>query len=450
MEITSVNQSLPVLPSFAIVLVLLWGIPLAIWKPFRAYLFALFLPVTLSIPTMTFTRFLGLGAYFNLYDACFIVMLFSVIVELSQDHFVPSFPFLPLVMLGILVLGFAITAEQYGIHYESVRALRWGITLPMHFLAGFIMLRKEKRHSVLLLTLFLGTVLAEGQHLYYVATSPILKAGSQFGQVRSSMFQVARSESWLIAGPYLTGRTFKWPLLQVAVAILLATAVITTQTRTLVVGIMGGLILYWFFFVKLSVSRGRKYLALALATILITVMVSIPTLNLGGVANNFQKRLLGIAEEGAVDPAAIARMEALHIESADWYKGGPITLLFGNGLDYFEQRYHLAEGASNPVAFGHLGYITYLSQLGLLGFWVYAIWLPIATVRRATKIFRRGVSPATHHLAALTGATFLYSIVAFLFSGSFLVTDVISGTLAGFAFAIASRGPAISKDNMTI
>lgn len=449
MENMAVNVQLPVFPGFTIFILLAIGITLAVWKPFRGYLFSLFIPVALPIPTMTFTRFEGLGPYFNLYDACLVVMLTSVAVKAGRSQAISRLPMVPLAMLGVLFLGVIITTMHYGFYYETLRALRWGINVPLYFLGAFVMLRDERRHSSLLLTLFLGAVIAELQHLYFVLTNPALGDESQLGLLRSSMFQMAKSESWLLAGPYIVVRTIKWPWLQVSAAILFLAAAITTQTRTLALGLGGGFILYWLFFVRLDAARSRKYLPIAILAALITILIVIPRLNLGDVALGFTERLTDFAELGATDESAVGRIQALSLESSDWYEGGPVALIFGNGLDYFTQKYMLVQtDTATDASFGHVGYVTYLSQLGLIGFLIYAVWFPFVIVRRAMVLYRTSRNPATRHLAALGGAAFLYCAVAFIFSGHYLVTDVLAGTLAGFVYVglgpLSSIGPLIS------
>jgi hypothetical protein len=298
------------------------------------------------------------------------------------------------------------------------------------------MMRVDKRHSALLFTLLSGAIVAEAQHVFYVITIPTLQMNVSFSQLRSSMFQIARSESWILAGPYLIRRAIKWPWAQAIVAVLFLVAALTTQTRTLALGLLGGCVLCWMLFIRLDAVRSRKYIAMATCIAVITILFAIPRLNFGGVAMNFRERLLNLTKQGFVDLSSITRKEALNIEFSDWYHGGPLTLILGNGLDYFSQKYSLGrEPSGDTIAFGHLGYITYLSQLGILGFLIYAIALPVSVIRRSIGVFRLSSMPASTHLALLAGASFSFSIVAFLFSGHFLMTDILSGTFAGFVFS---------------
>lgn len=434
MPIDTVNSQLPIFNEIILFIIIIMGSIIAIKKPYWGYLFALFLPIALSIPTMTFSRFSSLGSYFNLYDASLLIVIISLISETKLTNTPYRWPNLPFAMMGVLILGFGITTAQFGFRYETLRALRWGIDIPLFFLAAFVMLRDERRHSALLIVLVGGAVVAEAQHLYFVLTNPSLMVESEVSLLRSTMFGLSNSLPLLLAGFYLVGRTVKWLWLQIAIGALFLVVAISTQTRSWALGLIGGLFLSTIFLSKLDPIRWRKNLVLVI-TLTLGMTIILPFFNLSGAARNLQSRFHGLVEGEA--EASNGRNEAAAAELGDWMNTNLAVVVAGNGLDYFTTKYQLGVSELGNIAFGHLGYLTYLSQLGIIGFLIYGVWFPMAVIRRAATVFRHSFLPSTRYLAVLAAASFFFCIVTFFFSGSFLMRNPVVATLAGFAFVMS-------------
>ena len=437
MDAVNVNANIRILPEAAILIVLGVGCVLAVFRPGAAYLSAVFLSIALPIPTMTFTRLNAVGAYFNLYDACAVVVVGAVGSEIIRRRRVPKVAAVTWGMLASVVLGACITANSFGWSYETLRALRWALNVPLFAIAGSVMLSDRRYDKGLLIALLMGALCAEVQHLYFVARTDAIYTGKHLGDIRSSMFQLSKSHAWLLAGPLSFSGTWLVTIANLGVGGLFLTAAITTQTRTVALGLAGGLLIYGWWFVRPDREARKRYVMGVIIVFAVTSLVVVPGLGLGGTVESFTDRLRGVGARASMDESAWARWVALSIESGDWMNGSVDAILFGNGLGYFDQKYYVSSGdLSNAVAFGHVGYVTYLSQLGVCGFVIYACWFPAVVLKNAYGLYSRTARGITKHLIALAAATFIYDAVSFVFSGHYLVNDVLSGTLAGFVLAV--------------
>jgi hypothetical protein len=93
------------------------------------------------------------------------------------------------------------------------------------------------------------------------------------------------------------------------------------------------------------------------------------------------------------DISTLSRQHALKYETDAWLGG---TVVFG-------RRAVLLRKMPNTVAWNHLGHITTLAQLGLLGFIVYSIWLPLVAIRDGRSNWRHS-NPSVRFIGLLAGA----------------------------------------------
>lgn len=420
-----INESLPVFSAAGVTVVLCIGAFLLIVRPYWAFLFSVLVPVGLSIKTMVFSRFPGLGPYFNLYDASLLIAVAATTVEVLRGRTRWRLPGVSLAMMMVLIVGFINTTATFGFAYETLRALRWGLNVPLLIILGASMVTSQERLRQLLAVAFAGAVGAELQHLVLVVLGNSADVGTM--QLRSTLFTLSRSESWLIAGPLLlSGRVWR-PALQVFAGSVFLLANLSHQTRSIGIGIAGAMLVYYLWFAPAR-YRYRK-LRYVVAVFAVTFIVAIPQLSLSDLASNYADRFRQALTAGQDDRSAEARRLAFHIETRDWMAG---NLLIGRGLDYFHIYGAGVEGETQEAGFGHLGYITYLSQVGIFGFLVYALWFPLSVLLRARKLMLNvGATDTTRYAASLTIAAMLFSVISFVFSNHFLATHILIGVLAG-------------------
>jgi hypothetical protein len=421
------TEELPVFAASAIVLMLVLGLLLTVFRPFVGFLISVVVPISLNSHTMTFTRIAG--PYFNLYDACALVGILALAASLIRERRRLIVPRIVLAMGGVLLTGFSLSTVQFGYTYETLRALRWAITLPLYCVMGANMVNTPTRCRSLLLTSFAGALFAKLQHLWVVTTGRLIGLGGS--KLRVMGFGTAKSEAWLVAGPYAVRGKIAHPVIQIAAGALFLAATITHQTRTVAVAIVGALPLHYAWFRTKQASGGIVRTLVVGAILCGLTLFALGQLGLTDTMQNYADRITQTIETRGGDSSAEARKLAVRIEVEDWLESG---LLVGNGLFYFQRYGSGVEGVYDEGGFGHVGYVTYLSQLGLVGFLVYAIIFPLMVLRNTRRIIKDSRLPEfIRYLGILTAAIFLYCAVAFAFTNHFLWTEILPGVCGGFS-----------------
>lgn len=425
----SANSFQLVFQWLGLVIPLIIGGILVIFRPYLAFLFAVLLSVGLSFQTQSFSRTEELGAFFTMYDAILIIFILAFLFDFEKTVTAPGVVF---AMLAVLLIGLLHSTVLLGLFLGPLRMVRWAITIPFLFIFAASMVRGERRLKAFMLTLLIGAVLAEAQHLFLVKEAS--QMAGDVAQVRSTMFIGSTSEAWLLAGPYVAGGLIPHPWVQLAIGSLFLLTNISHQTRSILLGFMGGLLFFYGWFVKGPNSLGPKKLKGLLSLAIIGALLIMMT-GFSEMASSYWDRLIMSTSQKHSETET--RALAFKLEIRDWLDSNLIT---GRGLYYYD-----VHGARSfgPIAWGHLGYVSYLSQMGIVGLLVYGFWFPGAVLRRARRIIKvPGATPAVLHLACLTGACFLDQAIIFLFSGSYLQRLPVPGLLAGAIWAIPlQRGP---------
>jgi hypothetical protein len=134
------------------------------------------------------------------------------------------------------------------------------------------------------------------------------------------------------------------------------------------------------------------------------------------------------------------RERALGVEMSQWWDG---TLVFGRGL-YFFQDVENSDDPAYKIAFGHLGYVTYLSQLGLVGLAVYGVCLLWEVVRRSRFLYFYSDQREVRYLALLAASSILCLSLIFVMSSHFLALGYFApGVLYGGLWALVGTTPAM-------
>ncbi len=98
-----------------------------------------------------------------------------------------------------------------------------------------------------------------------------------------------------------------------------------------------------------------------------------------------KSRFYVLTDTVARDGSISTRARALRVEMQEWLEG---TWILGSGLYFFQI---LDRGNRNIpytwISFGHLGNVTYLSQLCLIGLVVYGIDLPLSVFRNSRHVW---------------------------------------------------------------
>jgi len=433
-----------IFPAALVLAVLLGGLALALIRPYWAFLASIAISIGIGGNTLTYSRLPEGSPFFNLRDAALCVAVVAAVANAFYQRNRLVWPKIATAMVLVLLLGAANTSISLGFTYDTLKALRAALSLPINYWVGANLVTTEKQVKRLLLTCFVATLGAEIQHLiYFVGGSA---EGISAPGLRSLDYSMGQSAAWLIAGPFMVNGRIRRPLLQFAVGVIFLAANITHQTRSVALGAMIGIVFLYGWFVRGALTGSRSRLLSLAAVIAVTLSIIVPYLSLGEAAHNYVARMARTIDVESDSSETIGRRIAFEIEMRDWRDS---NLALGRGLEYF-QVYNRAGGwRESNASFGHLGYITYLSQLGLLGFFVYALWFPFHVLRRARRQFRNSlIQPATRHWELLVGAVFLYDIAMFFFSSDFLGSSVLPGLMAGFvtSFDRSSRSLPYTPD----
>lgn len=426
-------ESVVRLSDSAIFAVLSVGGILALTRPYWAFLFAIFLFIAVDARTLVHSRLSGLGEYFNLSDGCILICVVAAVTDGISRRQALRVPMLPVAMVAVLLLGYANSIFQFGYSYDALRALRWGLNLPILYSVGASILISEQRARQLFVVLLCGAILAEIQHLQLVTANLDIVAGNE-RQLRLLAFYQAHSESWLIAGPFIFAGRIRRPWLQFAAATLFLVAHVTHQTRSVVIASAFAVLFYYGWLIPGRVAERIRRLRPLIIVLATGLLVAIPLAGLSGFVEGYSERMDQLSSDYSDVDGTSGRSDALEIELQDWLDG---NLLTGRGLGYMWSL-HPTIGRTR-IAWGHIGYATYLSQLGLLGFLVYGIWFPLHTLLRTRRTLLVGPwGDTTRHLLGFAGAVILYMIFVSTISGSLLGTDGLPGLLAGLVTAAYS------------
>ena len=411
-------------------LVLGLGLLLLFFRPYWAFLFGVFI-LTAAPANANLARTEELGAYFQVGDACVLVMILACLWERKRALLLPA----PAVVLSaILTMGFLNGLLHMGLTYELMRSLRWGLTFPLLIFLSANLVQDDRKVRPLLLILVLAGIAAAAQHLLLLGAETNL-VEENVGAVRTNQFIQAGTFFWLLAGFYVAGGSIPRPWVQTAIGALFLAGVIAMQTRSLGLAFCGGLVVYYLWFLKgPQAYRWQRFKGLlpifGLGFLMLAVMGL--TAVISGYGERFTKTV-----EGGQDTQS--RWNDIRVELGDWLDSNQVI---GRGLDYYEgSKKGRKSGVSligrTGVAYGHVGYVTYLSQLGLIGFLVYGFWLPLAILKRSRRLLQQPhAPPETIYLAALTGACFIFMPLCNMMSGSLLNITYVPGILGGAVWGI--------------
>ncbi len=88
------------------------------------------------------------------------------------------------------------------------------------------------------------------------------------------------------------------------------------------------------------------------------------------------------------------------------------------------------------IAWGHLGHVTTLAQLGLIGLFVYSYYLPM-TVIKTSRVLWEKTTKEVKFLGLFGGVTMVWYWICFLMSDSYLAQKPLAGIIFGVLWAQA-------------
>ncbi|MCB9433788.1 MAG: O-antigen ligase family protein [Ardenticatenaceae bacterium] len=432
-------------PQSFIFLTLLIGIGLAIFNANNSFLFAVF-GISAMNMTAAFKTRTVLGVYFNLVDAFIVIMLVALAFYLWRNrvsiYFPPFFVFLLITwfigsLIGIWVLGF---------NYEVIRSARWALNFPLALLVAANFVKEEKVSLNLVNVLFAGAVAASLQHLIGFWFLVGNRDQIVFETIRNVGFLTSPISCFLVAATQ--GAKFSKPtnlpsFIWIFCIGLFVSSLLLNQTRSAwIATVIAPFILALLFKQIKGLSR---IFMLLLPILLVIYMFSrlIPAFDpVAIISQRYQSSLDPVHQKLTIE----SRELAIQVETEAWLEG---NLLFGRGFAYnSDRRWRLPFGITETeVAWSHVGYISYLAQLGLIGLLVYGIVVPFGSIKIGNQLFQLDGSEYEIKKIALIGLSCLViNVPLFAMSGSYLQPDMlVPGLLCGALLGVRSSSQKIIR-----
>jgi hypothetical protein len=419
------------------------GIPLAVVRPYRALLLALTVVTAGNVPRFNQTRLPGLGPFFNMADACLLVMAAAFFF----DRIARKKPVRIPQVVGLLILVIGIGAIQsiwkLGWTYETLRAFRWALELPVSIFLGANLVTSSRRAKFLIAALLCANTLSVAQHLLFVVSlwHTMSLTMENYAAMRTIAYGGLSGSFLLTAVVWKPPATRRKRGLLLALGVLYLTGLFLNQTRSLWLVLAGAVpCLMILFRVRFRLRQVLMYCLLlyvvgtGLAYGMRRAMPGIDPVRL--VQERFGSLLNPNTRSGS---QTATRSREFDVEMSQWFEG---TLVFGRGLYFFQTIENRPEGGKY-IAFGHLGYVTYLAQLGLVGLIVYGFYLPLSVIRDGRSLWWRSGSPAVRYLGLLGTASMVHLWIGFLVGSNLLgagtmIIGVIYGSMWGMARQVAS------------
>jgi hypothetical protein len=426
-------------PQFVILLVLGIGIPLAILRPYKAFLLAVLLLTAGNAATFNQTRTSLLGPYLNLGDACLLVALVALFFDKFRSKGPVWLPAVVPVLLFVLTIAACQSFWKLGWTYETARAYRWGLEVPLAFLIGANLVTSTARAKKLLAAVLCGVILSAVQHLFFAST--VWRSRSLNMQTYHMMRTIAYWGGCMSSAFLVTGVIWKLPaniwkkIPFLIVGVLFLTSVVMNQTRSLWLATAGAVLCLLILF-----QKGNHMIGILRAGVIVVLLVFItglvchclaPELDVFKIVGD---KLSLLAEEDPIQAYTATRINQFNVEMDKWLEG---TLVLGRGLSFFQTIRNPKVDRSH-IAFGHLGYVTYLSQMGLIGLFAYGFYLPLVVARDGRCLWRHGDLPVLRYIGLLGAASIICLSIMFMMSSSFLGLGYSApGVLYGSVWSLA-------------
>lgn len=429
------------------------GIPLAILKPYKAFLLVVVLLAAGNAAMFNQTRTVTLGPYLNLGDACLLVAIVALFFDRYRSKKPLRVPQVVPLILFVLTISALQSFWKLGWTYETARACRWGLEVPIAYFIGANMVTSCKRAKPLVAALLCGAALAAIQHLFFIVT--VWQSRSLNMQSYELMRTIAYKSGGMSAAFLLTGLIWKVPTgilkrgLYVIAGMLFLVTILLAQSRSVWFATAGAVPCLLVFLKRRNrVVNVMRFGIIVVLMIFVTAWVCkhlMPGLDISDMATH---RIKLLSEDNIRNIHMGTRERAFKVEMSSWLNG---TLIFGRGL-YFYQTIRNPESHTERIAFGHLGYVTYLSQLGVVGLLAYGFYLPARVVRNGRWLWSHGDLPILRYMGLLGAASIILLSIMFLMSSHFLGLGYFApGVLYGSMWSLVkTQKRATREDNVRI
>lgn len=371
-------------PAWVLLAVLVLGLPMATWRPYWLGVVAVILLSTASVFRFTFTRLPGTGEFLNLWDACLLMAIVAIISTKMREGDNP----IPGVVKGMLIcfaVGTAMAMLFNGLGFEVGRA-RMRLTNPILMTLGacvcwdYMRLRK-------LLIVFLIVAIVQGirQLAMFVG---LMAVGGGWGTARGAEL-MAVGGLLFPASILLCGEKDK----QIKILSLVALgfsliALMLRQTRSEWIPTLFGMMVLLFIssrgnFVKIVQKTLIMIVSLVVLVALAEVLMPGRNSPLTVFTEGRAMAFIFDADDG-LGEIDVGRSAAGIAELEAWSSG---NMLVGEGFFYERAaRHQELVSKYRHISWRHIGLVAILARMGLLGFFIFVIWLPVMVFRNSHAI----------------------------------------------------------------
>lgn len=393
------NFGYPIVFFYVIALI---GLFLIVYRPYWAFLFALFCLAARNFHSAVFTRTPIFGPYLNLNDLLLWISLFAMMLEVLKKGKIYT-PKILLAILGLLIIGDLQAIIKFGFTEEVLRRIWQFAIFPILFLVSTNIVTNIERAKSFFLVLFCGGIIASLQHIYYIIS--VASYGLSSGlEIRTISYIMSGGLYLIIALIFsklrIRLRVFKINFYYLGMALIIF-SYIMSLTRSMYVAVLCVFITMPFLLPKGS-TRGAIYRTAIVTTfVLLLIQMFFQNLDVFGIIN---ERLKSFMYSETFQESYKTRFVGQQTEIDLWLNS---SIIFGLGSSLPPKVVY------SPVeefgALYHVGYSTYLAHFGIAGFIIYAILLPFLTVKIAKKYY-------TEHIFDYGGMVAIMGISISLFS----------------------------------
>jgi hypothetical protein len=419
-------------PTYFLSAVIIIGIILIIVRAYWAFLFSVVLCGTFNFSMAVTTRYELLGPYFNIYDALFIIALLSIIRDSESSPWILPRPIVW--VLFVIILGILQTLFYHNINYILLRSMRWSITFPLAFFIGANAVINQARAKPFFYAIVIGAVL--NAILSFVDYKSMAMSHPAYSAIRMAAAGNLMGVSLLVAASektFFPRHSLSVKLIWGAALLFLALTVFFAQWRSIFLGGILSMILLpiilkrWRGFI-----RGAVLVLVGVPLILITLHFTVPNISVNRMVQRFALITRYLSLDKDIPKEDFSRWRQIQRDLEEWSKG---NWLIGRGFGF---NAFLPDGADPNIAWGHVGYTSYLSQFGLFGLIIFAIYLPLQILRAGKEVYLANRLGPAANLGLLTVATVVLIAITSLMSTSYLLAIMHSiGFLYGATWSLA-------------
>jgi hypothetical protein len=421
------------------------GVLLVLYRPQWAFLLIVFCLALRHHLMAVFTRTTLLGEYVNLNDLLLWIGVLALVRMALKGHKI-WIPKILVAIIGILLLGSFQSLFKYGFHYLVMQAIWSTLIFPIMFAIAVNMVRNENDARNFVWALFLGSVGAALQHIFFVnislEQSEYLVSLYGITAIRSVAFMYSGG-IFLVISTFFVNMKKIFQRYSIFIIWIIGISIIVMSyllsfSRTVWVGaFMSSLslliILYQKnkkIFVKFCYTLlliGFSFLLFRAANFFLAADVEVTQL--------ISERTEFVRFEDTFEEAYGSRETGMRNEVSWWLNG---SILWGVGSSYDPSLIKPAFGDMDLGALNHVAFSAYLAHFGLIGLFIYGLLLPFLSFKAGKQYYLGHQDNYGGVIALMAMALAFYDFFTLPSNNLYLVNTVhVSGLIYGAMWGLS-------------